>query len=53
MNLVAGDDLGSLSNLVSGLKLKEALKEEKSNAQVLRSQFKESESDRKAVVVPN
>ena len=50
-NREARDDLDSLSNLVSGLK--EALEEEKSNARVLRSQFKESESDRKAAVAHN
>lgn len=40
-----------MSDLVSGLK--EKLEEEKSNNQVLRSQFKESESDRKAVMARN
>jgi chromosome segregation ATPase len=44
-------DLDSLSDLVSGLK--DALEEEKSNSQVLRSQFKESESERKAVMAQN
>lgn len=45
------NDLDSLSDLVSTLK--EALEEEKSNSQVLRSQFKESESERKAMMAHN
>ncbi|KAL3793055.1 hypothetical protein HJC23_003063 [Cyclotella cryptica] len=45
------NDLDSLSDLVSGLK--DALEEEKMNSQVLRSQFRESESERKAMLSQN
>jgi chromosome segregation ATPase len=50
-NTEALNDLDSLSDLVSGLK--DALEEEKINSQVLRSQFKESESERKAALSQN
>jgi chromosome segregation ATPase len=45
------NDLDAMSDLISGLK--EALEEEQSNSKVLQSQFKESESERKAVATEN
>lgn len=50
-NTEALNDLDSLSDLVAGLK--DALEEEKINSQVLRSQFRESESERKATLSEN